>query len=99
MGLRSSGDFLCSITQEIFKEAKGVKLIQSIDNFLLCAKSMEDLERQMKELVRVATKYNVVFNIEKIEVGESAVFVGMLIRCQKNRPPIILPDPKTWKHC
>ena len=48
----------------------------------------------MKELVRVATKYNVVFNIEKIKVGESAVFVGMLIRCQKNRPPIILPDPK-----
>ena len=33
MGLRSSGDFLCSITQEIFKEAKGVTLIQSIDNF------------------------------------------------------------------
>ena len=44
----------------------------------------------MKELVRVAAKYNVVFNIDNIEVGESAVFVGMLIRCQKNG----LPDPK-----
>ena len=48
----------------------------------------------MKELVRVATKYNIVFNIEKIEVGESAVFVGMLIRCQKNGLPIISLDPK-----
>ena len=82
MGLRSSGDFLCSITQEIFKEVKDMTLIQSIDDFLICTKNMKDLERQLKEVVRVAAKYGVVFNIEKIEVGDSAVFVGMLIKCQ-----------------
>ena len=44
MGLQSLGDFLCSITQEIFKEARDVTLIQSIDDFLLCATDMKDLE-------------------------------------------------------
>ena len=42
----------------------------------------------------MAAKYNIVFNLEKIEVGDLAVFVGMLIRCQKKGPPVISPDPK-----
>merc|ERR1712082_271669 len=93
MGLRSSGDFLCGITQTIFNEAKEVSLIQSIDDYLICATDTADLERQLKEVVRVAEKYGVVFNIDKIEVGSQMVYVGMLIRCQKNGPPVISPDP------
>merc|ERR1712082_395510 len=94
MGLRSSGYFLCSITQTIFNEAKEVSLIQSIDDYLICTTDIVDLERQLTEVVRVAEKYGVVFNIEKIEVGSEMVYVGMLIRCQENGPPIISPDPK-----
>ena len=94
MGLRSSGDFLCSITQTIFSEARNVSLIQSIDDYLICATDMADLETQLKEVVRVAEKYGVVFNIEKIEVGPKLVYVGMLINCQENGPPVISPDPK-----
>ena len=94
MGLCSSGDFLCSITQAIFKEARNVTLVQSIDDFLLCAVDMADLECQMREVIRVAAKYGVVFNMEKVEVGSLAVFVGMLIRCQDEGPPLISPDPK-----
>ena len=63
-----------------------MSLIQSIDDFLLCAVDMKDLECQLKEVVGVAAKYGVVFNIEKIEVVNSAVFVGMLIKCQKRAP-------------
>ena len=95
MGLRSSNDSFCQITNLIFSEAKDVNLIQSIDDFLICARDLEDLERQLKTIIDVARKYNVVFNIEKLEVGENIVFVGMLIRCSKDSPPIIGPDPKT----
>ena len=55
---------------------------------------MANLEIQMKEVVRVAAKYGVVFNIEKIEVGPELVYVGMLIKCQEDGPPVIYPDPK-----
>jgi hypothetical protein len=55
---------------------------------------MTDLERQLSEVVRVAEKYRVVFNIEKIEVASQLVYVGMLIRCQKDEPPVISPYPK-----
>ena len=94
MGFHSSGDFLCSITQTTFSEARNVSLIQSIDDYLICAVDMTDLETQMKEVVRVAAKYGVVFNIEKIEVGSEMVYVGMLIKCQENGPLVISPDPK-----
>ena len=98
MGLRSSGDFLCSITQTIFSEARDVSLIQSIDDYLICATDMSDLERQVKEVVRVAEKYGVVFNIKKIEVGSEVVYVGMLIKCQENSPPVISRTLKTLRH-
>merc|ERR1712105_449527 len=93
-GLRSSGDFLCDITKTIFTEAQDVNLIQSIDDYLICATSMKDLTTQLKEVIRVAEKYGVVFNIEKIEVGSKLVYVGMQIKCRENGPPIISPDPK-----
>merc|ERR1712082_94939 len=98
MGLRSSGDFLCSITQTIFSEARDVSLIQSVDDYLICATDMADLERQLKEVVRVAEKYGVVFNIEKIEVGSKLVYVGMLINCQENGPPVISPESPQHPH-
>ena len=94
MGLRSSGDFFCDITKTIFSEAKGVSLIQSINDYLICATDMSQLEIQLKEVVRVAEKYGVVFNIGKLEVGPTIVFVGMQIKCREKGPPIISPDPK-----
>ena len=71
-----------------------MSLIQSIDDYLICATSMDHLETQLKEVVRVAEKYGVVFNIEKIEVGSKIVYVGMQIKCRENGPPVISPDPK-----
>ena len=59
---------------------------------------MVHLERQLTEVVRVAEKYGVVFNIEKIEVGSEMVYVGMLIRCQENGPPLFPRTPKMLRH-
>ena len=95
MGLRSSNDYFCAITQQIFSEAQGVSMIQAIDDFLICATDMADLERQLKIVVDVAKKYNVIFNRDKIEVGDSLIFVGMLVQCREGKPPLMAPDPKS----
>ena len=95
MGLRSSNDSFVSITNNIFSEAKGVTMIQAIDDFLICSTSLEDLIRQLEIINKVAAKYHVVFNADKVEVGPELVFTGMLIRCRPEGAPIIVPDPKS----
>ena len=80
---QSSNDSFVSITNNIFSEAKGVTMVQAIDNFLVCASSMEDLTRQLRIINRVATKYHVIFNADKVEVATGLVFTGMLIKCRK----------------
>ena len=69
-------------------------MIQAIDDFLICSTSLEDLIRQLEIINKVASKYHVVFNANKVEVGPELVFTGMLIRCRPDGAPIIAPDPK-----
>merc|ERR1712105_142688 len=70
-------------------------MIQAIDDFLICATDMADLERQLKIVLDVTKKYNVIFNRDKIEVGDSLIFVGMLVQCREGKPPLMAPDPKS----
>ena len=69
-GLQATEEILGEVIGKIFKAARKVKLVHDMDKIVLCATNIADLEGQMREVVRVAEEFGVVFNNHRIKVGE-----------------------------
>ena len=68
-GIQAAEEILEEIFGKIFKTARRVKLIHNSDKIMLCTTNITNLEGQMRETIKVAEEFGVVFDIHRIRVG------------------------------
>jgi hypothetical protein len=91
MGLCSSIDELLIRMKEIF--GKHAWLLRLVDDLLIQGKTMQQVLRRLKAVLKTCRKYGITLKQSKIWIGESVDFAGFKVEAGEDGVTIV-PDPK-----
>ena len=79
MGLSSSNDSFLAAINKILAPCKSF-LLQEVNNLLVCANSLEELNRRLCKVLTLCSDNGVQLSRAKVEAGTCLTFAGMLLK-------------------
>ena len=91
MGLSPAGDWCCHWTDVALEGVEGA--YKSVDNILVQAKSMSQLEERLTKLLERLKKFNIIASNKKFMVGTVIEYGGYVIGSSEGGVPTVGPNP------